>query len=116
MKANRNEEKHLYTAADLQVVTLVAAVCRAPKIYTLGGTFPEVVAFLEGFYAALEWRRAAPDESAEWKGFCEWLSERLQRGPRERYFEALRRAYPEDAAAREQLATRWSEYRSSGRS
>jgi hypothetical protein len=74
--------------------------------------FPEVVAFLEGFYAALEWRHA-PDELAEWKSFCEWLSERLQRGPRERYFEALRRAYPEDEAALAQLAALWSEYRSS---
>jgi hypothetical protein len=108
----KSEEKRLYTAADLHVVTLVAAACRYPRIYTLDGTFQEVVAFLEGFYAALEWRRAAPDEVAEWKSVCEWLSGKLQRGPSERYFEALRRAYPEDGAALAQLATLWSEYRS----
>lgn len=109
---DKGEEKRLYTAPDLQVLTLVATVCRSPEIFTLDGTFPEVVAFLAGYYIALEWRRAAPDDVAEWKGFGEWLSERFQRGPCEPHFGALRRACPNDEAALEQLAALWSEYRS----
>ncbi len=102
---NEDEVKHL---------SFVAAVCRRPTMYTLGGTFAEVVSFLEGFFSG-EARAEARSTAAHnaWSN----LTDRLRRdygdgidpGGWQEGFGALRRQSPDETTALERLATLYKE-------
>ena len=58
-------------------VTFPEAVLLRPKIYTLGGTFEEVVAFLEGYVSGMAKADPYAPPVLQWASFQSWLSERL---------------------------------------
>ncbi len=57
--------------------TLTEAVFSRPRMYTLEGSFPEVIAFLEGYYSGAA--KAKPDWEpvVEWALFEQWIARRL---------------------------------------
>jgi hypothetical protein len=63
--------------------SLVQSVLRRPGMYTLGGTFEEVIAFLTGYVSGIA--RADPSAEAvlEWAEFEEWLASKLDSSPNE---------------------------------
>ena len=55
------------------------AVLYRPKMYTMGGTFAETIAFLNGFYSGAAKHNlnfAATKEMASWYDFQQWLAVR----------------------------------------
>ena len=50
-----------------------AVLCR-PKMYTIEGTFGEVVSFLEGYYSGMAKADAKALPVSEWEAFQQWLA------------------------------------------
>ncbi len=65
--------------ADLQdhQLSFPEAVFLRPRMYTHGGTFGEIIAFLDGYYSGMA--KVDPDAPPvdEWAGFREWLARKL---------------------------------------
>lgn len=57
--------------------TFSEAVLLRPKMYTLGGTFEEAIAFLEGYYSGMAKANPCAAPVAEWVSFQHWLSDKL---------------------------------------
>ena len=55
---------------------LIESVFARPKIYTLTGSYGEVVAFLSGYYSGVAKEQQGVRETV-WISFCIWLSKRL---------------------------------------
>src|SRR5687768_1987574 len=59
-------------------MSFVEAVCFRPKMYTINGTFEEVVCFLHGFFTGMVAHNANQKVSAfterEWFNFLQWHS------------------------------------------
>jgi hypothetical protein len=72
------------------------AVFRRPAMYTLTGSYPEVVAFLEGYYSGLAKSPNGAVISANWSSFREWLAEELEVSPPQE-FQTLHDSYQSDA-------------------
>jgi hypothetical protein len=60
--------------AKLEFAETVAALCKRPAAYTLHGTLPEVLAYLEGYGKA-----AVVQPGSHWgtSGFFAWLAKKL---------------------------------------
>ena len=58
----------------LEFADTVEALCKRPAAYTLHGTLPEVLAYLDGFGKGVGLQRAS-----HWgtSGFFEWLAKKL---------------------------------------
>ena len=58
----------------LEFAEIVAALCKRPAAYTLHGTLPEVLAYLDGYGKA-----AVVQPGSHWgtSGFFEWLAKKL---------------------------------------
>ena len=78
-------------------------------MYTLGGTFEEASAWLQGFASGLN--ESTPNIAAEWYSFADWLKSRLGYPSNWMWCSALRRSYPDDAVAFEQLRLLFAEYK-----
>ena len=55
-------------------VTFAAAVIARPKMYTLNGTFGEVISFLEGYMSGIAKGNCDAPPLIEWNDFEEWLT------------------------------------------
>ena len=55
----------------------IEAVLHRPKMYTLTGSYFEVIAFLEGYYSGLVKSTNGMNESAKWSFFKQWLTKEL---------------------------------------
>lgn len=55
-------------------VTFAEAVLLRPKMYTLGGTFEEAVAFLEGYFSGMAKGNPSVPPVSQWSSFRDWLS------------------------------------------
>jgi hypothetical protein len=106
----------------LRLLTLVDSVCRRPRWFTMNGAFAEAVAFLNGCYFSPGTGPEEKTRAAEWYGFVEWLTERLQvvhpvqtEGVRPAiyFFDRIRSECPDDETALARLADWWFEYWSS---
>jgi hypothetical protein len=51
----------------------INAVLGRPEMYTMTGSYPEVVAFLEGYYSGLAKSEQGLGEAAKWSSFRQWL-------------------------------------------
>lgn len=58
-------------------VSFLKAVFLRPKMYTLNGTYEEVIAFLVGFYSGMAKGNPNAPPIDTWITFQDWLSERL---------------------------------------
>ena len=56
---------------------LVEAVARRPKMYTLGGTYEEVVMFLEGYISGLAVGHMSSPIFHDWYEFHNWLKHKV---------------------------------------
>ena len=59
------------------VYDFTEAVVIRPKMYTLLGSYPEVIAFLEGYYSGLSKGRSNAVIVENWYAFRQWLAEKL---------------------------------------
>ncbi|MBK7706071.1 MAG: hypothetical protein IPN69_18695 [Acidobacteria bacterium] len=55
-----------------QFIEIVEAVCRRPRMYTVNGTFEEVVCFLDGFGLGSD--LATGQTHSIWTNFGKWLA------------------------------------------
>ncbi len=65
--------------ADVQTraVTLTEAVLLRPAMYTMNGTFAEVIAFLEGYYSGMAHGNPNAQPAVDWSEFEQWLADRM---------------------------------------
>jgi len=55
----------------------IESILKRPKMYTISGTYSEVVAFLEGYYSGLAKNNFASLEATHWSMYRDWLSQEL---------------------------------------
>ncbi len=58
-------------------VSFAEAVLLRPKMYTLGGTYEEAMAFLEGYFSGMAKENPYAAPVCEWVSFQRWLAEQL---------------------------------------
>ncbi|MEM7375637.1 MAG: hypothetical protein AAF587_44000 [Bacteroidota bacterium] len=58
------------------VTNLIEAAFVRPKMYTVNGTYGEVVAFLKGYYSGIAKIQPEMRETI-WITFCTWLSKKM---------------------------------------
>ncbi len=56
---------------------LIEAVLRRPKMYTILGSYPEVVSFLEGYYSGFAKHSLEAQHVLTWSLFRRWLAIKL---------------------------------------
>jgi hypothetical protein len=103
-----------HSADALKHVNFAQSVLYRPKMYTLYGSFGEVIAFLNGFYSgALRYSRMPAEnraaKCAEWFGFRDWLKHRTE-GEEGRFWERFREPFNSDAEAFEDMLRLYDEY------
>ena len=65
----------------LKPITFLEAVLINPAMYTMDGTFEEVVAFLEGYFSGVAKGNPYAPPVVEWSAFRTWLAEQLETEP-----------------------------------
>jgi len=91
-------------------VNLPEAVLLRPRMYTLGGTFEEVIAFLEGYYSGMAKGNPYAIPVLEWASFRTWLSEKMGLAPSE-VFAKFRNLHADGPAALAGMQNCLSEFR-----
>lgn len=90
-----------------RVVTFIEAVFLRPRMYTLGGSFAEVVSFCEGYASGPVPHMIGYAEKADsWYPFCRWLIEQFLEGRGDglrAYFRSIRDDCVDDRAAIDRL-------------
>jgi len=97
----------------VKAVSLVRSACLRPTMYTLSGSFAEVVCFLEGFFSG-EARAGVPSPRSEaWSRLGDLLRRELADGSEgggwQAGFIALHRRCPDDRGALDRLTERYDE-------
>jgi hypothetical protein len=93
-----------------RALTFTESVLARPAMYTLGGTFEEVVAFLEGYYSGIARGNPYADPVQEWLAFQDWLADEVglsQPRPLREY----RTLHPSSNAALLDLARRYAYFK-----
>ena len=57
--------------------TFIETVLLRPNMYTINGTYGEVIAFLKGYISGIAKVDSNNDIVMEWYGFTKWLSDQL---------------------------------------
>lgn len=91
-------------------VNLPEAVFSRPRMYTLGGTFEEVIAFLEGYYSGMAKGNPYAVPVLEWASFRTWLSEKMGLATSE-VFARFRGLHEDGPAALEEMRNCLSDFR-----
>ena len=60
-----------------QFLTFSQAVLTRPGMYTLNGTLPEVIAFLEGYYSGMAKGKLDAPPVLEWVAFRQWVAAQM---------------------------------------
>lgn len=94
----------------IRVYEFIEAVLTRPAMYTMGGSYEEVVAFLDGYLTAAA--RARPDARhvMEWTALRQFLAERLRTNDAG-VFAALRARNADSQAALDDLRRLYAEFR-----
>jgi hypothetical protein len=85
---------------------VIGFLCKRPQMYTMRGSFNEVIAFIEGYTTGDRNRSTR----LEWHGFSRWLSEKFEYPSSEVASEYVRKTYPDDREALESLARLYRQY------
>ena len=88
-------------------ITFPDAVLLRPKMYTLEGTFEEVIAFLEGYFSGMAKVNPYAPPDLQWVSFQDWLSESIG-VPSSEVFLRFRERYETSQAALEKMRERFS--------
>ena len=57
---------------------ITEAVLTRPKMYTVSGTYLEVVSYLEGYYSGLAKHPLGAQHASTWSLFRQWLAVKLE--------------------------------------
>ena len=99
--------------ADVQTrsITFTEAVLLRPAMYTLNGTYAEVISFLEGYYSGMA--RGKPDvpPAVEWSDFENWLADCLGVGVMDS-FRHIERSHTDDCERLKALANWYARFQS----
>lgn len=81
-----------YRAEDLKILTFPAAVLSRPKMYTMGGTFEETIAYIDGHYLGMSKVSPVGRDIAdrEWYSFFRWVCEQKNEPQSVHLWESLR--------------------------
>ena len=63
-----------YKGRENRLHSFVLAVLARPTMYTMGGSYAEVVAFLEGYFSGVAHGQSQPRETDPWTAFGIYLS------------------------------------------
>lgn len=88
---------------------VVGTLCLYPQMYTMNGSFPEVIAYIEGYIVA-----DPKNLRRDWHGFSKWLSARVGYPHHVVASVYLRQTYLDDTEALKELARLFREYADSG--
>lgn len=94
-------------------VNLPEAVFLRPGMYTLSGTYEEVIAFLEGYYSGMAKGNPYAIPVSEWASFRTWLSKKLGL-PASEVFLKFRNLYEDNSTSLEKMRACFSDFRSEG--
>ena len=86
------------TENDKPAVSFAEAVLLRPKMYTLGGTYEEVVAFLDGYFSGMAKANPYVPPVLQWVAFQQWLAVQLS-VPSSDVFSTLKNAHYADQDA-----------------
>jgi len=86
------------TENDKPAVSFAEAVLLRPKMYTLGGTYEEVVAFLDGYFSGMAKANPYAPPVLQWVAFQQWLAVQLS-VPSSDVFSTLKNAHYADQDA-----------------
>jgi hypothetical protein len=79
------EKGNLMLQDGIRYVTFAEAVLLRPKMYTLDGSYGEVIAFLEGFFSGMAKHSGGiPPPAKRWFAFRDWFAKQLV-GPHDEY-------------------------------
>jgi L-fucose isomerase-like protein len=98
--------------ADVQTrgIPLTEAVLLRPAMYTMNGTFAEVVAFLEGYFSGMAHGNPNASPVVEWSDFEQWLVDRMKVDGAE-LFRKIEQAHSEDCERLRALADLFARFR-----
>ena len=89
-----------FGADSIEAITITEAVVRRPKMWTVGGTLEEVIAFLEGYTVAISHLEKVPKKKPLPKDALSWLEKKSEiqviRPSYSEVLEALRKKYSND--------------------
>ena len=77
MSENFTKQGNSMTENDKPAVSFAEAVLLRPKMYTLGGTYEEVVAFLDGYFSGMAKANPYAPPVLQWVAFQQWLAVQL---------------------------------------
>jgi hypothetical protein len=102
---------------DIEVrLSFVECICARPTMYTLSGTFAEVLAYLWGYYEGPRDRAGTwhVEDGKAWHEFCAWLQKRHPAGtffPGSTVWEIFRAGTKDDREAIARLLQSYCDYR-----
>jgi hypothetical protein len=103
-----NVEKEYSAGEEALFLELLTSVCKRPRMYTLEGSFTEVCAYLTGYEAGL--KQYQSERNSVWYGFGNWILKKFRQPSNYVFWSVLRRKYPDDQMALEQLPILYSDY------
>lgn len=102
-------EDELQERSDAQTwARLIEVACTHPRMVAGTGTFVEVSAWLNGYYAGS--KRGSPEMAEEWDSFTAWLQKRLRYPRNWGWPRVFIERFPEDSVALEQLRLLHTEF------
>jgi hypothetical protein len=97
-----------FSELQITLTDVILAVCKRPKMYTLNGTFGEILALLDG-YANGKKLGGRGRSASYFNGYKNWLRERM--GSSElNFWPAFREAHSDDLTAISEFGRLWCEY------
>ena len=91
---------------------VIEAICKRPEMYTMNGSFAEVLAHLEG-YANGKRLGFKGRSSSYFHGFGDWVGSQMGVPKHPRFWRYFAGQFPDDATAAREFARLWRIYRES---
>ena len=98
----------------IEFADIVDAFCKRPAMYTMNGTFAEIVAFLDGYATGAEVNEDL--YHYRWNAFLKWLAIKFDYSPKTfpLPWKVFLASYPAEETALKELARFYREYAGSG--
>jgi len=85
------------------------AVCKYPHMYTMNGTFGEVLAFLDGYANGAKLGDRGRS-SSYFNSYREWLSQRIGESKDDDFWRYFRNSFTDETMAAREFSRLWHEY------
>ena len=89
---------------------VLTAICARPRMYTMNGSFPEVLAHLEGYTngAKLGFKGRS---SSYFHAFADWVAGEMGAPKQPHFWKYFSSSFPDDATATREFARLWRVYK-----